>query len=206
MAHTSLPDVLPAASVPHLVTRRLFAIFIPIIVLALATAADAQTSTYVDPRFAFNVRYPETATINKHDFSPMMATALDVSFTLTLPPAMYQPKTNLHEAALFIGVGTDPAVVSACTSAIPSNGENAAGTAMIAGTQFARLTQFDGAAGSMGESTIYRAVLAGACYELVEFLYYYDISAFAPGTVQPFDEAKITGMLHAVTQSFTFVR
>ena len=186
--------------------RRLFAIFIPIIVLARATAADAQTSTYVDPRFGFTVRHPQTATVNKRDFSPEMTTALDVSFTLTLPPAMYQPKTNLHEAAVFIGVSTDPAVVSACTSAIPSKGESASGTAMIAGAQFTRLTQFDGAAGSMGESTIYRAVHAGACYELVEFLYYYNVGAFAPGTVQPFDEAKIKGMLHAVTQSFAFAR
>lgn len=63
-----------------------------------------------------------------------------------------------------------------------------------------------GAAGSMGESTIYRAVHAGACYELVEFLYYYNVGTFAPGTVQPFDEAKITSMLHAITQSFAFAR
>ena len=58
----------------------------------------------------------------------------------------------------------------------------------------------------MGESTIYRAVHAGACYELVEFLYYYDIGAFTAGIVQPFDEAKVVGMLHTLTQSFAFAR
>jgi len=180
----------------------LFAAFIPV----SAFAADAQTSAYVDPQFGFTLHYPQMAIVDKRDVSPSMVTTFDVSFTLMSPAAMFEPSTNLQEAAVFIGVSTNPAVVSACAAAAPSSGEKPNGTAMIGGAQFTRLKLFDGAAGSLGESTIYRAVHAGACYELVEFLFYHDIGAYAPGTVQPFDEAKITSMLDAVTQSFAFAR
>lgn len=181
-----------------------FGLCISMLFFAGATAANAQTSAYVDPRFGFTLQYPRTATINKSDFRPQMTAALDVSFNLTLPPAMLQPTTNLEEAAVFIGVSADPAVVSMCKSAIPSRGEKASGLTTIAGEPFARFTVFDGAAGSMGESTIYRTVHAGACYELTEFLYYYDLGAFAPGTVQPFEEAKVKAVLGAITHSFAF--
>jgi len=169
--------------------------------LAPALAAENTTKAYND-RHGFALRVPLTASVETDaqengelDMIP------DAAVVVSINPNEFKG-TNLGDASLSIGVSNDPAILAACGAAKTTQGEKPAGTATLGGVKFSRFTFEDAGAGNRYSSTIYRGVVSGHCYEIVEFLHWAAIENFSPGAIKAFDRATIEAELHAIARSF----
>jgi hypothetical protein len=167
-----------------------------------ASAADP-TPTYTDPQYGFSLHYPANARIETNGQGDGQLEMTSTTAVVVTPSLAAFGGTNLGEASVAVGVGTDAATVTACGSGATAQGERTAGDVTIGGIKFARFTFEDAGVGNRYASTVYRAVNGGTCYEIVEYLHWAAIENFTPGAVKAFDRAKIDAALHAITRSFT---
>jgi hypothetical protein len=166
------------------------------------SAADP-TSTYTDPQYGFSLHYPANARIETNGQGDGQLEMTDTTAVVVTPNLAAFAGTNLGEASVAVGVGTNAATVTSCGSGATAQGEKTAGSVTLGGIKFARFTFEDAGAGNRYASTVYRAVSGGTCYEIVEFLHWAAIENFPPGKVKDFDRAKIDAVLHVITRSFT---
>ncbi len=159
-------------------------------------------ATYTDVAHGFSISYPKDATIEKENFEGFLARTKTGAIGIRLPENLFTG-TNLGEAGVFIGVNKDADAVSNCTKIVDSE-EQVAGTAKLDTTSFTVFNAVGVGAGNTYESKIYRAVHAGACYEIVELLHSGNIYNYTPGTVKEFDKAKFLDVLEGITKTFQF--
>jgi hypothetical protein len=178
------------------------AIFLSLIAFGHARADDPATKLYSDPQYGFSLRYPATATITTGSQAEGELDLTDTTAVVVKPTLAAYKGTNLGEASVAVGVSADPGTVAACAAGTPAQGEKPVGTIALGGIEFTRFTFEDAGVGNRYASTSYRAVSAGTCYEIVEFLHWAVLENYSPGAVKQFDRAKIEARLHAITRSF----
>jgi hypothetical protein len=120
---------------------------------------------------------------------------------VVLPKSLFKG-TNLTGAAVYIGASSSSSAIAAWDK--PLSGESSAGTVTTNGVTFAVFTHTDQAAGNIYDSTIYRTVRKGVCFEVVELLHSGNISNYTAGSVKQFDKSKFQGYLGAIVSSLTF--
>ncbi|MFA6255202.1 MAG: hypothetical protein WC675_04220 [Patescibacteria group bacterium] len=158
---------------------------------------------YDDQEFGFQLWYPEGSKIEKQSFAgylsvtknPLVAVLLDQNFFAG---------TNLGEAVVVVGSGSDTETLNKCNQADTYNDEKDLGLAVINGVQFHKFSSTGIGAGNLYESTIYRVIKNNSCYEIVEVLHSGNIYNYTPGTVVEFDKAKFSGILEKIAQTFEF--
>lgn len=180
-------------------------IFAAIVLLSLGAwhPADAADRTYRDTSYGFTLNYPSNAAVAPNDTNnaQLKMTRL-AAVVVTLNPNGFRG-TNLGEASVSVGVSNDATILASCSAGDPAQGEKPDGSVTLSGIKFNRFTFEDAGVGNRYQSTVYRAVNSGNCYEVVEFLHWAAIENYPPGAVHAFDQATIEGQLHAVTRSFT---
>lgn len=181
--HQEIPT--PDTSIPHIVP-------------------DTSTIEYRDTALRFSIQYPDIATSSPVEFAGYLPRTASPVASFTLPRSMFEG-TNLGEAGVYIGATTSPKIVASCETPMPDMGELSVSSTTLNGAVFATATSSDAGAGNRYETTVFRAVHDGTCFEIVELLHWADIHNFGPETAE-FDKAKFQGYLDAIAATFSFIQ
>lgn len=159
---------------------------------------------YRDTEFGYSIQYPEIATSSDVDFGGYLPLTQTPIASFVLPRSMSQG-TNLAEAGVYIGATSTPKVVASCGTSSPEVGETAEGTTTINDAAFSIFKSSGAGAGNFYDTTTYRTVHNGTCFELVELLHSGNIANYPDGTVVEFDKLKFQGYLEAIVKTFSFI-
>jgi hypothetical protein len=161
--------------------------------------AGTPNQTYTNSHLSFSIEYPATASATSDFSSGFLPLTQTPVIAFELPRSMFSG-TNLAEAGVYIGATTTPSVMSTCTQQV--QGETATTSQTVGGQNFSVFTSTDAAAGNRYQEKTFRAFQNGSCLEIVELLHYGVIENYPPGTVQQFDEAKFSGILDSIVQTY----
>ena len=133
------------------------------------------------------------------------SSALGLVLAKVTTPKDMLPKTNFGEATLRVGTSSDATALKECLTQI--NGQTTQTTPLtINGTEFAKLTSSDAAAGNRYDMTSYRALRNSQCYTIEYTIHYANIANFSPDQgITEFDEDTVTAKLESIVQSFKFL-
>jgi membrane-bound inhibitor of C-type lysozyme len=172
----------------------------------LARAGDMNTFTSDGNTFSFS--YPASWTLSGGDIGYTQSWRLNAMsqgllLAKAMVPASVQPKTNFGSATLTIGLSSDPAATSNCTTA--ASGEQALSPATFGGATFSAFSSSDVGAGNLTETTSYRAMYEGSCYALEYTIRSLNLGNFSPDQgISAFNKAAIHDALDKAVQSFRF--
>lgn len=166
----------------------------------------ARSILHEDKEFGFRFWYPEGSNVRKENFEGYLkATQNGVTVAAIFLDESLFKGTNLSEAAVVVGVSPDKGALANCERAV-DNQEIERGTADIRGATFHLFEATGVGAGNIYESKIYRTIMDGSCYEIVELLHSGNIGNYPQDTVKEFDKAKFTGILENIVHTFVFIK
>lgn len=132
------------------------------------------------------------------DFAPVRFNEIPVfkvepEFALQYIDTQAYSQTNLLEADFLIGSTTQSDILQNCTQPASLGGpESIVGEVNINGINFTRSEAVGLAAGNIYEQIYHRAVVNGACYEVIFFIHSANIGVYAPDAgVKEFDRAAL---------------
>lgn len=158
---------------------------------------------YDNKEFGFQLYYPEGSKVEQQSLGGYLSVTKNSIVAVFLDQSLFAG-TNLGEAVVVVGLGPDAEALGKCNQANTDNNEQDLGLAVVNGVQFHKFSTTGVGAGNLYESTIYRTVQYGSCYEIAEVLHSGNIYNYDPGTVTEFDQAKFSGILEKIAQTFEF--
>ena len=159
---------------------------------------------YQDPQYGFSIYYPSTTVLKTTGFDGFLPVAKTPVIAFSLDTNLFSG-TNLVEAGVYIGATTSPSIVASCIGVRSSSGETqASSTAVIGGTTFAVFDSTGAGAGNIYQEKAFRTVNQGTCFEIVEMLHSGQLANYPAGKATAFDEARFSGILDAMVNTFAF--
>jgi hypothetical protein len=175
---------------------------------SIATSTDeimagSPTATHQDRDLGFLIKYPVSAQSATSTSAQYLkgAEKLVASFTL---PASVEEGTNLIEAGVYVGVATITKATAACLE--PGETEKAVSTRLLHDSIFKVFTSTGAAAGNIYETTSYRTIRNGNCFEIIAVIHYGNIGSYPPGQVEQFDVKNVSSILDRMVESFRFTK
>jgi hypothetical protein len=154
---------------------------------------------YENPDFGFKINYPPEDILN--DISEYEYVTGRPLVRVDLPHNEFID-TNLYEAALMIGASRDSQIVRKC-GYLSENEQKQAENLRLNGIDFMVFNGLGAAAGNRYETTSYRTVYDGICYELVMMFHYGEIGNYEPGVAREFDHQKALDALMEISNTFS---
>jgi hypothetical protein len=148
---------------------------------------------------AFSIMYPKTARLGDTKAPPLVTGEAVVRIDIS---SAYTRGTNLSEAAVLVGTSRDGVVTLVCEST--SEGEAEGERRVFDGVSFTTFTHQGAAAGNRYETTSYRVLRSGTCYELQKFLHTTVLENYEPGMVRSFDKKAVDAELERIVETFRF--
>lgn len=164
------------------------------------TAINPQMSAWRDATHKIALTYPSDRAAS----SPSPSGALLVGEPrgrIDLAPATFSG-TNLIEAAVIIGASRQPIATSNCTK--PQPWEMRAESQTLGGETFSVFTGIGAAAGNRYESTSYRLLKQGTCYEIQTLIHSGVFENYPKGTVREFDMTTTKNELTSIVKTVIF--
>lgn len=182
----------------------------------MCTAATVEQSdapgyeTYTDPSKTFTFAFPSNFSVTGTNpgFNPgwsAPATTSGMVLAKVVASKDLQPNTNFVEAWFTVGASSDPSAVATCYDTL-SGTKSTTTPVTIGGTQFKKLEFTGVGAGNIYDTTSYRTVRGNECYAIEYTIHSANIQNYPKGSVQPFDEAKVTAALEEIASSFRFLK
>jgi hypothetical protein len=189
----------PFTAEPSLGVSRYFKVVAgEIVEVPSESASESGYLKYDNQEYNFSFSYPEVDVFNPNTGYQYVT---NNSLARVDLPASAFAGTNLGEASFIVGASRDAKVVSACLKAAPEE-RGATSLEVINGTEMKVFSGSDPAAGNLYETTSYRAVKNGVCYEATLLLHSGNIYNYEPGAVKEFDRVKMMAGLTEILRTF----
>jgi hypothetical protein len=167
---------------------------------------------YTDPGVRFYFYYPKdfkvsgpTNTLTRSWRSN--ATTNGYLLSKVVIPKSYMPGTNFSDAAVTVGVSTDPRELggAGCPAGDTGTAPGSATAETINDQTFTKITNAEAAAGNRYDTKSYFTIRDGDCYVIESVVHSTNIGNYpASSGIKEFDKDKIDSLIDEIVKSFTF--